>query len=71
MSYEPTEPASPVDVHLGQGVLFPLPKPPIVIDYARADGGPLTDEDFARLQELARTASTLPTPSGKVTIRCR
>lgn len=63
---------APVQVHPDQGALFPLPKPPIVIDYARADGGPLTDKDFDRLQEIARTASTLPVPpSGKVTIRCR
>ncbi|MFB6840249.1 hypothetical protein ACFU6M_35420 [Streptomyces bottropensis] len=62
----------PAQVHPDQGALFPQPKPPIVIDYARADGGPLTDEDFDKLQELARTASTLPIPpSGKVTIRCR
>ncbi|MEV6357926.1 hypothetical protein [Streptomyces hydrogenans] len=63
---------APMGIHPGQGALFPLPKPPIVIDYARADGGPLTDEDFARLQEIARTAFALPVPpSGKVTIRCR
>ncbi|MFI9214274.1 hypothetical protein ACIGW7_39865 [Streptomyces sp. NPDC053253] len=61
---------APVQVHPAQGALFPLPKPPIVIDYARPDGGPLTDEDFDRLQEIARTASTLPV-SGKVTIQCR
>ncbi|MFJ3914372.1 hypothetical protein [Streptomyces vinaceus] len=61
----------PVQVHPDQGALFPQPKPPIVIDYARADGGPLTDEDLDRLRELARTASALPVASGEVTIRCR
>ncbi|WP_455361256.1 hypothetical protein [Streptomyces sp. SYSU K21746] len=33
-------------------------RPPITIDYARPDGGPLTGEDFDRLARLARAATT-------------
>ncbi|MFD9453473.1 hypothetical protein ACFWBC_10330 [Streptomyces sp. NPDC059985] len=56
---------------LRQLALFAEPRPSVVIEYARHDGGPLTDEDFTRMQELARAASSHPLPVGKVTIRCR
>ncbi|MER7223315.1 hypothetical protein [Streptomyces rubradiris] len=34
------------------------PRPHLVLDYARPDGGPLTDADFAPLTRLARAATT-------------
>ncbi|QRV25853.1 hypothetical protein I6J39_34975 (plasmid) [Streptomyces californicus] len=36
------------------------PRPSITIDYARPDGGPLTDADFDHLARIAR-AATRPT----------
>ncbi|MEU9535852.1 hypothetical protein AB0D00_26535 [Streptomyces sp. NPDC048213] len=42
----------------GQLELFRLPGPPVVISYARPDGGPLTDADFEHIARLARTATT-------------
>ncbi|MEV6400859.1 hypothetical protein AB0M39_39810 [Streptomyces sp. NPDC051907] len=60
-----------MQVHPAQGALFPLPKPPVVIDYARPDGGSLIDEDFDRRQEIARAVSSLPSHRGKVAVPCR
>ncbi|GHH25950.1 hypothetical protein Srubr_26270 [Streptomyces rubradiris] len=43
----------------GQLELFRVrPRPHLVLDYARPDGGPLTDADFAPLTRLARAATT-------------
>ncbi|MGA5599001.1 hypothetical protein ACPCSE_32695 [Streptomyces cellulosae] len=33
-------------------------RPHITIDYARPDGGPLTDADFEHLARIARAATT-------------
>ncbi|MFI9311236.1 hypothetical protein [Streptomyces triculaminicus] len=52
----PAPQATPVSP--GQLELFPAPGPRVVLHYARPDGGPLTDADFALLAELARTATT-------------
>ncbi|MFF6903330.1 hypothetical protein [Streptomyces hydrogenans] len=45
-------------------------QPRVVIDYARPDGGPLTEADYDHLARLARAASSLPLSAGEVTIRC-
>ncbi|GAA2964935.1 hypothetical protein GCM10010518_59380 [Kitasatospora cinereorecta] len=43
----------------GQLELFRVQaRPHLTIDYARPDGGPLTDADFDFLARLARTATT-------------
>ncbi|MGA5578361.1 hypothetical protein ACPCK9_26500 [Streptomyces koyangensis] len=43
----------------GQLELFRArPRPSIIIDYARPDGGPLTDEDFDHLAQIARAATS-------------
>jgi hypothetical protein len=51
--------AQATPVHPRQLELFPVrTRPRIAIDYARPDGGPLTDDDFDLLAQLARTAIT-------------
>ncbi|KPC91781.1 hypothetical protein ADL27_28515 [Streptomyces sp. NRRL F-6602] len=43
----------------GQLALFRVrSRPSITIDYARPDGGPLTDADFEHLARIARAATT-------------
>lgn len=49
-----TEPATtPTPQVTGQLALFRVqPRPSVIIDYARPDGGPLTDADFEMLRGL-------------------
>ncbi|WP_433407066.1 hypothetical protein [Streptomyces sp. CA-146814] len=50
-----TRPEAPAE----QLELFPVrPRPSITIDYARPDGGALTDADFEHLARLAGAAAT-------------
>ncbi|MFD8268524.1 hypothetical protein [Streptomyces althioticus] len=37
-------------------------RPHIIIDYARPDGGPLTDADFEHLARIARAATVRHCP---------
>ncbi|QHC33872.1 hypothetical protein [Streptomyces sp. HF10] len=57
----PAAPPAPQATPVGPGQLelFRVrPRPSITIDYARPDGGPLTDADFAHLARIARAATT-------------
>jgi hypothetical protein len=61
-----TTPApEPVELHPGQGTLFgvTVTRTCTVTDYARPDGGALTDADFDDLAQLARSVVTERTTS--------